>query len=68
MSKVARINLQIKDINEKIQRLQVQKELLESKKQRIEVHSKRVSKLQQDRENDKQSDQSKISIDPGTVD
>lgn len=64
MSKVARINFQIEEIDQKIQRLVVQKEMLQSKKQRIENHSKRVSMLQQDREKDKQSNPSAISTDP----
>lgn len=64
MSKVARINFQIEEIDKKIQRLIVQKELLQDKKQRIEVHSKRVSTLQEDREKDNRRRISTISTDP----
>lgn len=64
MSKIARINFQIEEIDSKIQRLMDQKKMLESKKQRIEIHSTRVAKLQQDREADKQRNVRSISTDP----
>lgn len=64
MSKIARIDLQIQDIDDKIQRLKLQKELLVAKKQRIEIHSKRVTVLQEDREKDKAPNSATISSDP----
>lgn len=68
MSKIDRIDFQIKEIEQKMIRLTNQKKMLESKKQRIEYHSKRVAMLQQDREKGKEEHSRSISTDPRAID